>query len=135
MSETKTKEFECEITSGSENLTAHDRIKIRLMNCATPLDEIVTSEEVFKMRVDKWAVLHVHNEKLRDRDSEPDYDSYVFIDENGKIYTTSSGVAYKSFRMIVDECETAGINDYNVLFYKTPSKNYKGKFMMNCTIE
>lgn len=135
MSETKANAFECEIISGSENLTAQDRIKIRLMNCATPLDEIITPEEPLKMVVDKWAVLHVHNEKLRERDSEPDYDSYVFIDENGTIYTTSSDVAAKSFKMIVDECETAGIIDYAVVFYKTPSKNYKGKFMINCTIE
>ena len=117
------------IKETSKELTAKERIALKDTTNAVKLDEATQIEPVI-IYPDMWAILAIHNEKSEN----PDYDNYIVVDRNGTKYVTGSASFWSSFMDIVTEM--AGEDEeYGVKVYRSPSKNYKGKDFITCSIE
>lgn len=112
----------------SKELSARDRVAIKDTTNAVQLDEATKAGKVI-IDMDFCADLSVHNEKSEDKD----YFKYVVVDKDGTKYVTGS----KSFRSaldeIMDEMTDSG-EAYQIEVYRMPSKNYKGKEFLTCSI-
>ena len=76
-----------------------------------------------------WAVLDIHNEKSEDKD----YQNFIIIDENGQKYVTGSKSFWSSFRGIYDEMNGSD-EEWGIKIFSSPSKNYKGKSFITCSL-
>ena len=120
--------FESKISECSKELTARDRIRLKDTTDAIKLDEATAEGEVL-ITPSAYAILSVHNDKADD----PDYEQYIIEDANGQKYVTGSQSFWNSFKAIWDEMKDEG-EDYSVKAYRVPSKNYKGKDFLTCSI-
>lgn len=116
------------IKESSRELTAKQRIALKDLTNAVRLDEATQVEPVV-IDVDMYAILNVHNEKSEN----PDYNNYVIVDKNGTKFVTGSESFWSSFKDIYDEMSGED-EDYSVKVYRVPSKNYKGKDFITCSI-
>lgn len=78
---------------------------------------------------DFYVVLAVHNEKSKDKD----YKKYVIVDKSGKKYITGSESLMRSFKDILTDMEGEE-EEYGIEVYRMPSKNFKGKDFLTCSI-
>lgn len=120
--------FESKISECSKELTARDRIRLKDTTDAIKLDEATTEGEVL-ITPSAYAILSVHNDKADD----PDYEQYIIEDANGQKYVTGSQSFWNSFKAIWDEMKDEN-EGYSVKAYRVPSKNYKGKDFLTCSI-
>lgn len=117
------------IKESSRELTAKQRIALKDTTGAVKLDEATQVEPVI-INVDMYAILAIHNEKSEN----PDYDNYVVVDKNGTKYVTGSASFWSSFMDIFTEMEGED-EAWTLKVYRVPSKNYKGKDFITCSIE
>ena len=117
------------IKETSKNLTAKERIAIKDTTSAVKLDEATQVENV-TINPGMFAVLSIHN----DKSDNPDYENYIVVDKNGTKYVTGSQSFWTSFMDIWTEMENED-EDWSVLVYRHPSKNYKGKDFITCAIQ
>ena len=117
------------IKESSRELTAKQRIALKDTTEAVKLDEATQVEPVI-INVDMYAILAIHNEKSEN----PDYDNYVVVDKNGTKYVTGSASFWSSFMDIFTEMEGED-EAWTLKVYRVPSKNYKGKDFITCSIE
>lgn len=117
------------IKESSRELTAKQRIALKDTTSAIKLDEATQVEPVI-INVDMYAVLAIHNEKSEN----PDYDNYIVVDKNGTKYVTGSASFWSSFMDIFTEMEGED-EAWTLKVYRVPSKNYKGKDFITCSIE
>ena len=117
------------IKESSRELTAKQRIALKDMTDAVKLDEATQVEPVI-INVDMYAVLDIHNEKSEN----PDYENYIVVDKNGTKYATGSASFWSSFMDIFTEMEGED-EAWTLKVYRVPSKNYKGKDFITCSIE
>ena len=117
------------IKESSRELTAKQRIALKDTTGAVKLDEATQVEPVI-IDVDMYAILAVHNEKSE----HPDYDNYIVVDKNGTKYVTGSASFWSSFMNIFTEMEGED-EAWTLKVYRVPSKNYKGKDFITCSIE
>lgn len=116
------------ISEVSRSITAKERVKLKDTTNAISLDE-VTREGKFVFEPDYYAILDVHNEKSEDKD----YIKYVIVDKAGTKLVTGSESFMTSFKDIMDEME--GCDEaFSIEAYRMPSKNYKGKEFITCSI-
>lgn len=122
--------YSVEIIETSKDLTARERIQAKDTTDAIPLDEATQKDNGFCVFTPSyWVRLKVHNEKSDNKE----YVKYVIVDTDGVRYVTGSESFYTAFREIFDEmCGTD--EEYQVKAYRVPSKNYKGKEFMSCSI-
>ena len=112
----------------SRNITAKERVKLKDTTNAIALDE-VTQEAKFVFEPDYYAILDIHNEQSEDKD----YIKYVIVDKAGTKLVTGSESFFTSFKDIMDEM--AGCDEeFSIEAYRMPSKNYKGKEFITCSI-
>ena len=112
----------------SKELSAKERVMIKDTTNAMSLDE-VTNDAKFVFEPDYYAILGVHNEKSEDKD----YTKYVIVDKGGSKLVTGSESFFTAFKGIMDEME--GTNEtFEIEAYRLPSKNYKGKEFITCSI-
>lgn len=117
------------IVESSKELTAKERIKYKDTTDALKLDEL-TQESPVLIDVDFYVVLDIHNEKSDNKD----YKNYLVVDKNGDKYVTGSESFWSSFLSIYNEMY--GENEpYTIKVYRSPSKNYKGKDFITCSIQ
>lgn len=116
------------ITSTSKELSARDRVAIKDTTNAISLDE-ATKEAGVIIDIDFYAHLRVHNEKSDDKD----YDKYVIVDKSGNKYVTGSESFIDSMIDIIDEMNGSN-EEFQIEAYRMPSKNYKGKEFLTCSI-
>lgn len=121
--------YSVSIKESSRELTAKQRIALKDTTGAVKLDEATQVEPVI-INVDMYAVLAIHNEKSEN----PDYDNYVVVDKNGTKYVTGSASFWSSFMDIFTEMEGED-EAWTLKVYRVPSKNYKGKDFITCSIE
>lgn len=112
----------------SRIITAKERVKLKDTTNAIQLDE-VTQEGKFVFEPDYYAILDVHNEKSEDKD----YIKYVIVDKAGTKLVTGSESFMTSFKDIMDEMEGCD-EEFSIEVYRMPSKNYKGKEFITCSI-
>lgn len=122
-------DYEVKIRETSCELSARDRIKMKDFTNATQLDE-VTNEGSFVIAPAAYAILDVHNEKS---DKDKDYVKYLILDKGGNKYITGSNSFFKSMMEIWEEMAPTG-EEFEIEIYKVPSKNYKGKSFLTCSI-
>lgn len=121
--------YSVSIKESSRELTAKQRIALKDTTGAVKLDEATQVEPVI-INVDMYAILAIHNEKSEN----PDYDNYILVDKNGTKYVTGSASFWSSFMDIFTEMEGED-EAWTLKVYRVPSKNYKGKDFITCSIE
>ena len=117
------------IKETSKNLSAKERIAIKDTTAAIKLDEATQLESIV-INPDMYAVLAIHN----DKSDNPDYENYIVVDKDGRKFVTGSQSFWTSFMDIWTEMENED-EDWSVLVYRHPSKNYKGKDFITCSIQ
>lgn len=95
---------------------------------AISLDE-VTRDGKFVLEPDFYAILDVHNERSDDKD----YTKYVIVDKAGTKLVTGSNSFITAFISIMDEM-TGCDEPFSIEVYRKPSKNYKGKEFITCSV-
>lgn len=109
-------------------LTARERILLKDTSDAIKLDEATRNGELIFKPV-SYAILDVHNDKGEDKD----YVQYLIIDSDNNKYLTGSNSFWNSFIAIFNEMATEK-EEYEVKAYRLPSKNYKDKDFITCSI-
>lgn len=116
------------IADSSRELTAKERIMMKDTSDAIKLDE-ATQEARVLIEVDAYVVLDIHNEKS----DNVDYKNYLIVDKNGTKYVTGSESFWTSFIGIYEELTDAD-EKVSITAYRLPSKNYKGKDFLTCSV-
>lgn len=120
--------FEVKIREASKELTAKERVKFKDTTNAVQLDD-ATKENPLVIAPDFYVILDIHNERSEDKD----YVKYIVVDEAGNKFVTGSESFFTAFKSIFEEM--GGTNeDYEIEVYRLPSKNYKGKEFLTCSI-
>lgn len=122
--------YSVEIVQCSNELSHKERVKIKDTTDAIKLDEVTQEREVI-INPAMCAVLKVHNDKSENGD----YNVYVVVDEDGTKYTTGSESFWTSFTSIYEEMRDETAEEWAVKAYRVPSKNYKGKDFITCSIQ
>ena len=120
--------FEAKIREASKQLTAKERVKFKDTTNAVQLDE-ATKDKSLRIAPDFYVILDIHNDHSEDKD----YVKYVIVSKEGTKYVTGSESFFSSFKAIVDEMGGTD-EEYEVEVYRLPSKNYKGKEFLTCSI-
>ena len=120
--------YEVKIRETSVELTNRERIRIKDLQNAHKLDELVTPESSFSFDFGGYAVLDIHNDNSKDN---TEYTNYVVFDRDGNKYYTGSQTFWNSMTAIIAEMEG---EDFSVEVTKHESKNYKGKFFLTASI-
>ena len=120
--------YSVKIEFASKELTAKQRVMLKDTTNAVALDEATQGAPVV-IDPDFYVLLMVHNEKAEDKD----YKKFVIVDKAGTKYVTGSESFISSFREIMDEMEDSG-EEFQIEVYRMPSKNYKGKEFLTCSI-
>lgn len=121
--------YSVEIVESNKQLTAKERIKVKDTTNAIRLDE-ATHGGAIDISPDTYAVLHIHNEKS----DNIDYKNYVIVDKEGTKYVTGSESFWSSFMNIYEEMNGEQ-EEWGIKVYRAPSKNYKGKDFITCSIQ
>lgn len=120
--------YSVNIREVSRTITAKERVMLKDTTNAVSLDEATQSEKVI-INPDYYAILDVHNEKSEDKD----YVKYLIVDKSGTKFVTGSKSFFTSFKSIMDEMEGCD-EEFSIEVYRMPSKNYKGKEFITCSI-
>lgn len=123
-------DYSVTIVETSRDLSARERIKMKDFSNAVQLDIACDEDKVIIAPV-AWTLLSVHNEHAKDGNTE--YNKFIVIDKSGNKYVTGSATFHRSFMEIWDEMSEIG-EDFEIEVFKLPSKNYKGKSFLTCSI-
>lgn len=123
--------YKATIVYTNKELTGKQKIMLKDTTSAIRLDEATQEAAVF-IKPDLFAQLHIEN----DNSESGEYENFIFIDkETGEKYVTGSSSLWRSFMDIVEEMEDAGDDEeWAIKIYRVPSKNYKGKDFLTCSI-
>ena len=120
--------YSVSIAYASKELSAKERIQLKDTTSALKLDEVTQTEPICIIPT-MYAELDVHN----DMSDNKDYKNYIIVGEDGKKYVTGSTSFWTSFMEIAKEMETE-TEEWAINVYRMPSKNYKGKEFITCSI-
>lgn len=120
--------YSVKILYASKELSAKERVAIKDTTAALSLDEQTQSGPLV-IDPDFYVTLEVHNEKAEDKD----YKKHVIVDKGGNRFVTGSESFMSSFCSIMDEMDGSG-EEFQIQAYRMPSKNYKGKEFLTCSI-
>lgn len=116
------------IVNASKELSARDRVAVKDTTNAIGLDD-ATKDSPLVIAIDYYVELAVHNEKSADKD----YKKYVVVDKSGNKFVTGSESFFTAMLEIMEEMSDSG-EDFEIQVYRMPSKNYKGKEFLTCSI-
>lgn len=120
--------YSVKIVNASKELSARDRVAVKDTTNAIALDD-ATKDTPLVIGIDYYVELAVHNEKSEDKD----YKKYVVVDKSGNKFVTGSESFFTAMLEIMDEMSDSG-EDFEIQVYRMPSKNYKGKEFLTCSI-
>ena len=120
--------YSVKIVNASKELSARDRVAVKDTTNAIALDD-ATKDSPLVIAIDYYVELAVHNEKSEDKD----YKKYVVVDKSGNKFVTGSESFFTAMLEIMDEMTDSG-EDFEIQVYRMPSKNYKGKEFLTCSI-
>lgn len=121
--------YTVKIEESSQELKGKMRIVMKDTSDALKLDEATEGGNSITIKVEKWAILKVHNEKSDDKE----YLNYVIVDNEGHKFVTGSQSFWSSFRNIYEEMKDED-EEWAIKVYRLPSKNYKGKEFITCSV-
>lgn len=120
--------YSVSIAETNKELSAKERIRLKDTSDAVKLDE-ATKEEAIIITPTAYAILSIHNEKSDNKD----YNNYLIEDADGTKYVTGSESFWASFIDIYNEMKDE-TEPWQIKAYRLPSKNYKGKEFLTCSI-
>lgn len=120
--------YSVKIVNASKELSARDRVAVKDTTNAIALDD-ATKDSPLVIAIDYYVELAVHNEKSEDKD----YKKYVVVDKSGNKFVTGSESFFTAMLEIMEEMAESG-EDFEIQVYRMPSKNYKGKEFLTCSI-
>lgn len=118
------------IADASTEFRGKALLKITDMAASASLNDVVTQEQALILKVADYAVVDIHNESAK---GDKDYKQYILIDADSNTYRTGSAAFYRTFKEIWDAMSESD-EDWELKVYKVPSKNYKGKDVILCTV-
>ena len=121
--------YTVKIEESSEELRGKMRIVMKDTSDALKLDEATEGGNSIVIKVEKWAILKVHNEKSDDKE----YENYIIVDSEGHKFVTGSQSFWSSFINIYEEMKDED-EEWAIKVYRLPSKNYKGKEFITCSV-
>ena len=121
--------YTVKIQESSEELKGKQRIIMKDTSDALKLDEATEGGNSIIIKVEKWAILKVHNEKSDDKE----YENYIIVDSEGHKFVTGSQSFWSSFINIYEEMKDED-EEWAIKVYRLPSKNYKGKEFITCSV-
>lgn len=121
--------YSVKVAESSKELSAKERLVIKDTTDCIKLDE-ATQKGAVVIDVDYYAILDIHNDKAEDKD----YQNIVIADKDGNKYSTGSTSFITSFVDIYDEMRGEVDTQWAAKCYRVPSKNYKGKEFLTCSI-
>ena len=131
--ETKASNYTATITESSREFSAKERVMFKdLGNAESMIDYARAAiEQGAKATIDvaDFAVISIHNEATDD----VDYTNYLLIDKNGNKYYTGSESFWNSFKNIYNEMKDSD-EEWGIELNLIPSKNYKGKEILTCSL-
>lgn len=116
------------VVKASKELSYKERVRMKYTTNALSLDE-VTKDGPVLIDLDFYALLNVHNE----RSESVDYTVCILVDKAGTKYRTGS----PSFLTALDEImvDMADCDEsWQLEVSRCPSKNYKGKEFLTCSV-
>lgn len=131
--EAKASNYTATITEFSREFSAKERVMFKdLQNAESMIDFAKAAiENGAKAIIDvaDYAVISIHNEATED----VDYINYLLIDDKGNKYYTGSQSFWNSFMNIYNEMKDSE-EEWAVELNLLPSKNYKGKEILTCSL-
>ena len=131
--ETKASNYTATIIESSREFSAKERVMFKdLGNAESMIDYARAAiEQSAKATIDvaDYAVISIHNEATDD----VDYTNYLLIDKNGNKYYTGSESFWNSFKNIYNEMKDSD-EEWGIELNLLPSKNYKGKEILTCSL-
>lgn len=122
------------VDTSIENLNPRMELLLKSTTGGIALDEALEDmedEEGLIIEPKDYAVLEIHNEKVKEGES-TDYTKYVILTEKDK-YVTSSMNFFNSFLDIFETMKDSG-EDYSIKIFRKESRNFKGKYFLTCEI-
>lgn len=125
--------YSASITESSREFTAKERVMFKdLQNAESMIDFAKAAiENGGKAIIDviDYAVISIHNDATEDKD----YTNYLVIDDKGNKYYTGSQSFWNSFLNIYNEMKDSD-EPWAIELNLLPSKNYKGKEILTCSL-
>ena len=121
------------IVDSSRELSPKERVMYKDFGNASQLIDFAheAMENGAKATIDvaDFAVINVHNDATEDKD----YTNYLIIDKAGNKYYTGSQSFWNAFKNIYNEMKDSN-EEWGIELNLLPSKNYKGKEILTCSL-
>ena len=131
--ESKASNYTATITESSREFSAKERVMFKDLGNAESMIDFAKAaiEQGGKAIIDvaDYAIISIHNEATDD----VDYTNYLLIAKNGNKYYTGSQSFWNSFINIYNEMKDSD-EEWGVELNLLPSKNYKGKEILTCSL-
>lgn len=131
---TNTSNYSAEIVEASREFSARERVMFKDTQNAISMNDFAeqAKSEGAKAIIDNvkdYVHIMIHNEKSEDKD----YDNYIIVDGAGDKYVTGSQAFWNSFMDIYNEMKDE-TEPWGIQLNLIPSKNYKGKNVLTCSL-
>lgn len=131
---TNTSNYSAEIVEASREFTARERVMFKDTQNAISMNDFAeqAKDEGAKAIIENvkdYVHIMIHNEKSEDKD----YDNYIVVDGAGDKYVTGSQAFWNSFMDIYNEMKDE-TEPWGIQLNLIPSKNYKGKNVLTCSL-
>ena len=129
-----TSNYSATILEASRELTAREKVMFKDTQNAISMNDFAeqAKEQGAKAIIDNvkdFVHIQIHNEKSEDKD----YDNYIVVAENGDKYVTGSQAFWNAFMDIYNEMKDE-TEPWGIQLNLIPSKNYKGKNVLTCSL-
>ena len=126
--------YSAEIVDSSRELTARERVMFKDTQNAISMNDFAEQAKseggkAIITDVKDYVHIMVHNDKSDDKD----YDNFLIIDSAGDKYVTGSKAFWNSFMDIYNEMKNE-TEPWGIQLNLIPSKNYKGKNVLTCSL-
>lgn len=126
--------YSATIAESSRELSAREKVKFKDTQNAISINELAEEaakdgNKAFIENIAGYVVVDIHNDKSDDKD----YKNYLIIDKDGQKYVTGSQAFWNSFKAIYDEMANES-EPWSIEINLLPSKNYKGKNVLTCSL-
>lgn len=126
--------YSATIAESSRELTARERVMFKDTQNAVSINDLAeeakkNDAKAFIEGIAGYVVLDIHNDKSDDKD----YKNYLIIDKDGQKYVTGSQAFWNSFMGIYNEMKDEK-DPWSIEINLLPSKNYKGKNVLTCSL-